>query len=372
MPTYALPPATRVAGSGNPPQDMDDVINVLNHSLLQRVFYLDQYGADPTGASASDAAWTACYADAAAAVLTNSGAMIVLGGGTYKFTPGTVAITDGRIGFRGAGRGATTIKPSGAGTGSLLKFSAVSAGDGAGSAPVGGFTAFGWGDASAVNGVEYGDRPNGYLTDVTVTGFNGAAGSRGFWFHDSTNLSEGSFVVANADQNTVNYDFDAGGGNGSFDYSHFYLHLVVTTAGGSSAVGLRMVNNMHCVGGVIHLTGNASATTGLTTTVLQVGASTSDTCKIQGTVLNVMVEGDTSAGTIKDVLIQGASSNAGIVRCNGIMFFQNTSGTYAAGSVAGSAIFTTAGFMLLPLFSVGAHGTMTAIGTGGAFSTYSG
>ena len=358
MATYNLPPNTRATGTGSPAADMDAVVDVLNHSVYQKVFYIDQYGADPTGAVNSDTAWTNCYADAAAAVLTNSGAMIQLGAGTYKFTPGTVAISDGRIGFRGAGRSATTIKTNGATTGSLLKFTALSAGDGSGSAPVGGFTAWGWPTSQAANGVEYGDRPNGYLTDVTVTGFNATSTSRGFWFHDSTNLSEGSFVVANADQNTINYDFDAGGGNGSFDYSHFYLHLVATTAGGSNAVGLRMVNNMHCVGGVIHLCGNASATVGLTTTVIQVGVSTSDTCKIQGSVLNVMVEGDTSAGTIKDVLIQGASSNAGIVRCTGTMFFQNTGGTYAAGSVGGSAILTVSGFILLPLQAVGGHGVL--------------
>jgi hypothetical protein len=367
-PTYALPPATRVAGSGNPPQDMDDVVNVFTHSVLQRVFYLDQYGADPTAAATSDAAWTACYSDAAAALQAHAGAMIVLGGGSYKFTPGTVAVADGRIGFRGAGRHATQITTTGS-SGSLVKFTALSGGDTNSSAPVGGFTAYGWAAGAAVNGIEYGDRPNGCLTDVTATGFGGA-GSRGFWFHDSTDLSEGSFIQANADQNTVNYDFDAGGGAGSFDYSAMFLHLVATTAGGNSAVGLRMVNNMHCNGGLIHLSGNASATTGLTTTVIQVGASASDTCHIQGTTLIVGVECDTSAGTVKDVLIQGVSSNAGIVHCNGNMFFQNTSGTYTIGTVTSPAVFTTAGFLVGPTFS--GHGTLTAIGTGGAFSTYSG
>jgi hypothetical protein len=369
MPTYALPPDTRAAGSGNPPADMNAVVDVFNHSVLQRVFYLDQYGADPTGASLSDTAWTACYTDAAAAVQAHAGSLIVLGGGSYKFTPGTVAVTDGRVGLRGAGRHSTQITTTGS-TGSLVKVTALSGGDGNSSAPVGGFTLYGWPAGAAVNGIEYGDRPNGCLTDVTATGF-GAAGSRGFWFHDSTGLSEGSFIQANADQNTVNYDFDAGGGGGSFDYSHIILHLVLTTAGGNSATGMRFVNKMHCNGGVIHLSGNASATTGLTSTVLQVGVNTSDTCHIQGTSLNVGVECDTSAGTVKDVLIQGVSSNAGIVRCNGVMLFQDTSGTYTAGTVTAPAVFTTAGALNGAYFT--AHsGSLTAIGTGGAFSTFNG
>lgn len=364
-PTFALPPDTRAIGTVNPPADMNAVVDVLN-GRHHNMFYLDNYGADPTGASLSDTAFTSCYSDAAASVLTHSGAMIIASAGTYAFSVNTFVISDCRIGFRGAGRYATTFTTTG-NTGTLLRFSAATGGANS-AAPVSGFTAYGWGAGAAVNGVQYGDRLNGSLTDVTVTGFGGA-GSRGFWFNDTTGLSEGSFLVCNADQNTVNYDFD---GAGSFDYSHMFLHLVATTAGGNSAVGLRMVNAMHSNGSVIHLTGNASATTGLTTTVLQVGASTSDTCHIQGTVLNVMVEADTSVGTVKDVLIQGATANAGIIHCNGIMFFQNSSGTYAAGSVAGSAVFTTAGFILLPLQAVGGHGTLTAIGTGGAFSTYSG
>lgn len=345
---------------------MNAVVDVLNHSVLQRVFYIDQYGADPTGVSLSDTAWTNCYTDAAAAVQTNAGAMVVFGPGLYKFSVATVAVTDHRVGLRGAGRMATTITTTG-NTGSLVKITGPSANHS--SAPCGGFTVYGWSAGNSVNGLEYGDRLNGTLTDVTATGFGGTS-SRGFWFHDSSSLSEGSFIQANADQNTVNYDFDAGGGNGSFDYSHIVLHLVATTAGGNSAVGLRMVNNMHCNGGFIHLAGNASATVGLTTTVVQVGVNTSDTCHIQGTTFIVGVECDTSAGTVKDVLIQGVSSNAGIVHCNGNMFFQNTSGTYTIGTVTSPAVFTTAGFLVGPTFS--GHGTLTALGTGGALSTYSG
>src|SRR5207248_8449330 len=51
LPTYNLPPDTRAVGTGNPPADMNSVVHVLNHTVLQRPFYIHQYGADPTGAT---------------------------------------------------------------------------------------------------------------------------------------------------------------------------------------------------------------------------------------------------------------------------------------------------------------------------------
>lgn len=330
------------------------------------VFYLDAYGADPTGAALSDSAWTACYADATAALQTHAGSLIVIGAGWYKFSVNTVAITDSRIGLRGAGRLATSIWTAG-NTGVLV--SIRDSGSGEQSAPISGFTVYGWSGGNSLTGIEYGSRPNGSLTDVAATGFNGTSG-RGFWFHDtSVNLSEGSYVQAHANQNTINYDFDGSSGASSFDYSSFFLHVVSTTAGGNSSVALRMINAMQIYGGYIHLCGNASATVGLTTTVIQIGASTSDTSRIQATQLNVNVECDSSAGTVKDFLVQGGA-NTGIIQCNGIMSFLNTASNYTIGSVGGSSVITCSGYLLGPLFS--GHGTLTPIGTGGSFMTYSG
>jgi hypothetical protein len=289
--------------------------------------------------------------------------MIYAGAGTYQFSVGKVVINDSRIGFQGRGRGATNIFTT-QGGGTLLQFNALNGGPGHSAAPIGGFTAYGWSGGNGLNGVEYGDRGNGTLTDVTATGFNGTNG-RGFWFHDTTGLSEGSYMVLNADQNTVNYDFDTSGqGVGSFDYSTFFLHLVASTVGGSNATGLRFSAGQHCFGGRIHLVGNASATTGLTTTVIVIGSSGSDTARIQACDLHVQVEADTSAGTVKDIVVQGASSNAGIIQCGGHMVFLNGGASYTAGSVTAPAVVTGWGHFLGPLFS--GHGTLTAVGSAGA------
>lgn len=334
------------------------------------IFYLDAYGADPTGQSSSDSAWTKCYTAASASLLTHSGAMIVLSAGTYLFSVNTVVVSDGRIGFLGAGRLATTILTTG-NTGTLLTFNSDSGGAAHSAAPVGGFTAFGWSGGNSLNGIQYGDRANGLLTDVVATGFNGTS-SRGFWFHDNTDLSEGSYVVANADQNTINYDFDkvSAGGVGSFDYSQFYLHMVCTTVGGSNATGIRFSSGQHCFGGVIHLCGNISATTGLTSTCVVVGSSGSDTSYVQNCQLNIAVEADTSAGTVKDIVVNGASG--GIITCSGQWVFSNASGSYSIGSVSGSAVVTGWGHFVGPLFS--GHGTLTSLGPSATagLATYTG
>jgi len=369
MPTFALPPNTRAAGTGNPPADMNAVVNVLNTTTIQRLFYIDQYGADPTGVALSDSAWTACYADAAAAVQTQGGSVVVLGAGIYKFSMGTVAINDPRIGLRGQGRRATTLNTTG-NTGSLVKITGTATGSTApGSAPVSGFTCYGWSAGNSSVGVEYGDRYGGTLTDVSSVGFGGTA-SMGFWFHDATSLSEGSWIAVLADQNTDDFVFQGNASTGSFDYSHIILKCVSSTQGGSSGAALKVIGHMQLNGCYLQLSGNISATTGLTKTCVVIGNSGSDVSCIIGSQLNIMVEADTSAGTVKDVTIQGASG-FGIDKCTGVMYFQNISGTYTAGSVTAPAVFKVSG-MLSGAFFTANSGNLTALGTGGTLATYNG
>jgi hypothetical protein len=332
-----------------------------------RTFYIDAYGADPTGAALSDAAWTACYADALAAVQAHGGSMIVFGPGWYKFSVGTIAIADTRVGIRGAGKVATYIWTAG-NTGTLVKVAGTTGPTPQGAAPVTGFALYGWNAGNAVNGLEYGDRYGGTLTDVSSSGFNGTS-SRGFWFHDATALSEKSFIAVDANQNTDDYVFEGNASTGSFDYSHIVLGVVASTAGGSSGAALKVIGHMQVNGCYLQLSGNISATAGLTKTCLVVGNSGTDVSIIAGSQLMIHVEADTSAGTVKDATIQGASG-FGIGQCNGIVHFENASGTYTAGSVTAPAVFRCAGYLSGPLFS--SHGTLTALGTGSQLFTYVG
>lgn len=372
MPTYNLPPDTRATGTGSPAADMDSVVDVLNHTALQRIFYLDQYGADPTGVATSDAAWAACYSDALSAVQAETangtgGAMIILGCGRYRFSVNTVVINDPRIGFAGQGRWATGISTTGS-TGDILNFSNT-ASVGFQSAPVHGFGVYGWSAGAAVNGVHYGDRPNGCMTDVAVYGLTGT-GCRGFWFHDAHGtLSEGSFFVLHADQNTVNYDFDGGGGGTtSFDYSHMFLHSVTKT-NGSNVIALRFTGGQHCYGSSIHLAGNiVSNNASFTATGVQVGTSGTDASRINASFLQVSLECGAATGTVTDVVVNTAAGK-GINNCSGTMNFLAAPSSFTAGSVTGGTL-TCAGYVNGPLFA--GHGSFSIGSNGATFSVYSG
>jgi hypothetical protein len=341
-------------------------------------FSINAYGADPTGTALSDSAFTKAYAGATAAIVPSvsggptAGALVVLGTGVYKFSPNVVQITDPRIGLIGPGNQVCTLYTTGS-SGDLVYVTDSSPGRAgvSAAAPVGGFMCFGWSAGAGVNGFHYGDRVNGHVQDITCTGFIGA-GSRGYLFrNDNGSVMEGSYIVVDAQQCTVLYDFDGNGAGGSFDYSTYILHCVGKASTANITV-LRVINQGHLVGGDLALRGNISSTSAsFTASAVQVGASGSDTAKISSTQLDVSLECDNSAGTVTDLTVTGASASAGILTCSGIFRFLNAAGSFTAGSVGGSAVVTGWGYWTGPLFS--SHGTQTALGTAAAgLSTYSG
>lgn len=83
--TFTLPPDTRAIGTGNPPEDMNGVVDAL---LATGVAYNVQStafsgGADPAGSAASDGAFSAAITAA-----VSDGRALIVPGGTYKFTSG--------------------------------------------------------------------------------------------------------------------------------------------------------------------------------------------------------------------------------------------------------------------------------------------
>src|SRR5713101_656665 len=79
---FTLPPDTRVVGSGNPPVDMDGVVDTLTalgavNNVLNAAY---SGGADPTGVADSAAAF-----QAAINALPAGGGMVLVPPGTYKF-----------------------------------------------------------------------------------------------------------------------------------------------------------------------------------------------------------------------------------------------------------------------------------------------
>lgn len=370
-----LPPLVAVAAAGPLASFIHDPVppsgatgEAHNWTMIPpvRYFYIDNYGADSTGLSLSDLAWQQCYAAAVAQVQSQGpaaqatgGAMIQLGAGVYQFSPGVVTLPDRRIGLQGLGCQATRLITGGS-NGIIVDALGVG-GLSDGAAPIRDFTVDGAQAGPGITGLRYGNRNNGYLTGIVANGCT----ARGFWFNDVTNHSEGATLILNAVNCGVLYDVD----HADLDYSQAFLHAVATLNGNNN-IAMRVINNSQISGSGFRLAGNITASNGFTSTGLVIGASGSDTSFIGGCRFDFTLEADSSAGTIQDVVIQGASGNAGLRNSNGIMNFINVGAAFTAGSVTAPAVFTFAGFTAGPLFS--SHGTRTQLGTGGALQTYNG
>lgn len=339
-----------------------------------RVFHVDSFGADPTGSTSSDSAFSAAYAAAEDAIVPSmsggptGGSLVVYGPGVYKHGMDVVKGTDPRIGLVGPGRQACTIYTTDTSSGDLVYWTDTSPGRAgvSGSAPVRGFTIYGWDAGAGANGFHYGDRPSADLRDISVGGFIGS-GSKNYLFrNDNGGLSEGVTADLDSQQGSVSYCFDGGNVNGSFDYGSWVMHAVNTTLGGSTTM-LQMINQAHMFGGgQLALRGNiqnASSTGGVTATTVQIGGSGSDTARIGSTPLAICVECDDDTGTVYDLVTDG-TSQAGIQACPGVFSFLDAAGNFTAGSVGGSSVVSGSGTWAGPLFS--SHGTLTALGSSAA------
>ena len=99
---FTLPPDTRAVGTGNPPQDVDNIVDALTAAGAGLNVLNAAYagGADPTGASFSDAAFQACMTAATGTGTGTPGEMIIPPG-VYKLA-GDLHIT-GPLKIRGLG-----------------------------------------------------------------------------------------------------------------------------------------------------------------------------------------------------------------------------------------------------------------------------
>lgn len=313
--------------------------------LQLRCVYIDDFGADPTGVTASDSAWTAAYAAAQAIVETlagsslTTGCLIILGPGIYTFSVGTVATTDARIGLVGQGNAVTAIRTTGS-SGTLVSMRGGSEPGTTSGAPVGGFTLYGWDAGNDVNGILYSDRNYGTLFDIYANGFSGS-GSRGFYFDQANSGGIEGVDAWGLCAKTCTYGFhwDGNGSTtGSFDYSRWNIHVV------GCGTSLYLTNHANAWGSDITVHGNCGSSTFATSTLLAIGASGTDTSYINNCRLHIAVEADSGSTTLTDVVIQGAS-NTGIWECYGTISLLTVSGTWTAGSIGASSRFTFMGPM---------------------------
>ena len=363
MPTYSLPPDTRAAGTGNPPADMNAVVDVLNHTTLQHRFYLDQYGADPTGASSSDAAWTACYADALAAAIAGpppAGTLIVLGAGVYLFSINKVQVTDARIGLVGQGKGVTTLTTNG-NTGDLVYVTDTTGRTPC--APVGGFNCYGFNAGAAANGFHFGDRPYATVFDIEATGWSNCA----FLFRNDQNSGvgvEGSHISGLvAKSSLIGLQCDGMNATKAVNYCDIFMHTV------SCGTALNLVNSCAFYGNTFSLHGVIGSATYATSTLLSIGNSGSDAAQMQNSLVMIAVEVVSGSTTVNDFVFNGTAAN-GILDCTGAISLLTVTGTWSAGSISGSSVFRFNGLIRgSPLVTADTAGTKYNIGGAAASLT---
>lgn len=341
-------------------------------------FRIDDYGSDPSGATSSDAAWTAVYAAAVASITgagaSSVGAMIEFGPGIYSFSINKVKVSDYRIGICGAGKQVTQIKSTG-NTGDIVYVTDTGI-QGFMSAPCFGFTIWGFGAGVNTNGFHYGDRAGALLDDIEVIGCQ-AVGSRNFLFRNDNGSPagcEGTVARLNSQQGGVScVTFDgnnsaAGAGSNTFDYSDWRIQGVGQAVGQNHNF-VEIINKGQVSGCRLLIQGNLQANVGFTATILTVGNSAADISQLTFSDLLIVVEGDTSAGTLKDLtVIADASFGGGILECTGIFRAVNVTGNFVAGTATGNVLCSIVGHLNAPFFST--LGVLASIGQLNAFDLY--
>lgn len=341
-------------------------------SVAPTQYYVDNYGADPTGVGFSDTA----VAAAITAMGTGAGTL-VFGAGTYKLNS-TVSLLYPCQGIKGQGAGSVgtptyqfrgLTKIDWRGTGDCIRAwdSSVptNGSSGAGTAgPITGLYIDGFSNANtSIVGIHIGDLFGIHIDNVTVEGFE-TSGSVGFWGQNLYTWSERAWVQINVNSCTTAYLFSPGGSNTanpqSWCYGSFFLSVQ------SNANQNCVVLNKSILSGVyFSLFGNCATGTTNTGVVLNIGAGgAGDNSAIRG-VINVNVECNGTGTGHKD--INTVSTCAGIIG-TGALYFEAVTVPFVAGNVA-SQPWTVQFSGLVRCPSIGTSDAQGMFGAGQFYAT---
>jgi len=312
------------------------------------VYYVDDYGADPTGTNSSNTA----VANAVTAMGSNPG-VLEFGAGNYLLSATTTLGAFQSI--KGQGRGVTTITFTG--TGDCFRVWDQTAG-GTGSVPpnpaglIEGFTIEGSGAGTNSSGLHIGDLFGAQVRDVLIADF-AASGCIGLWLDNHKSWCERADINAIINNCTNCVVFDVHSGDPSFDYGIYNLWVdayanqngvVVRNAATLYHVKLTVFANFfNCNmtpsgGGVRGGWTTSSTNTGV---ALTVGTTSTDAAGIYGSELNFIVENGGLTGsptTSGHYTIEVGDS--GWVQANGVIdFLTNTGFTWQNGTNANQFIF---------------------------------
>jgi hypothetical protein len=316
---FTLPPDTRSVGSGNPPADMNAVVDAVTamgagYNVLNAAF---AGGADPAGTSDSAAAF-----NAAQAAIPAAGGFIYLPAGTYKLASTAGPFTTNQWVICAPG-----VVINWTGTGGCFRFTDASTyttrtkqGGGIIGRPV----IDGAGDGAGSCAVHAGDIL-GLRIDVAAQNFS-KAGDAGVHFDNQVYWSEQAVASIWTNNCTQDVVFDCGGATtsaGSYDRGDFTIYVQHTTFTGDSIV---FQNGAYLVGGRLRLFGNyASSSSSFTQAVLKItgsapgGHPASDSGLAQCEI-DINVESDGGLAHTFQTVNYGSTSNT-IVNCSGNMSF---------------------------------------------------
>ncbi len=292
-------------GDSVTPDALNAISSRVNSLDRRNVKFIDDFGADPTGATESNQPLIDAYN-----ALNGDPGVIVFGVGTYLLYVGLNEAAGRLIKPRqavvGQGSGLTTIdyRGSGAFVETRNKTFATT-----GNAPAGGvhgMTILGWNNANTnACGVRYGDIWRMRTSDLEISGFL-AAGGKGIWGDNQVYWSERAHIECVVNQCAECFVFESNTGDqgfptGSFDYSQYELSFVAQPNQHgfvlrSGTPGSRVSMN----GASVTLTGNCQlAPAGSTNdgVMFRVGKDNADEASFSGT-LNIGVETSGSAGGV--------------------------------------------------------------------------
>jgi len=294
--TFPLPP-TRHYRDGIPYADANLLAAAVG-ALNLRLIYVDFYGADPTGATFSDAAFAAAFTAAGSGPW-----QMIMGAGNYKLAN---SYTFGRNqGLTGPGSAVCSITYTGNGvclTASDSSFSSSLSVAGR----FGGFNIDGSAAGANAEGMSSGNLLRARCHDLRVANFTGAS-AVGVRFKNtasgSTWYEEAEWTGINVNNCTVCVLFDTG----SFDYS-VYEFMILANAGQD---GIRLQNDASLEGCRLEVRGNFKTGTPNTASVISLDpGNAAGTSRIDGCLMYVNVECDGTTGTGHFTLSAAGSSTS--------------------------------------------------------------
>lgn len=198
-------------------------------SQRPKVYHVDDYGADPTGATESNQALIDAYE-----AMGSEPGVVEFGVGTYLLHVG-LNEDAGRLLREGQGvlgQGSALTKIDYRGPGALFELRNTTFGS-TGNTPSAGvhkLTILGWSSGENNSyGIRYGDIWRMRISDVEISGFN-RPGCIGLWGDNQTNWSERAHIECTVNQCTECFVFESNTGSpasGSFDYSQYWLSFVI-------------------------------------------------------------------------------------------------------------------------------------------------